>query len=190
MPARRLPAAQRSEKSRGYRREVERTRPEGWTAPEPSERWSATVRADWDVWWSSDPSYLTVPADLPMLRRRFDLLDIIETATERVQAGAEAELSAMIEAAALFTLAGDIETASTLAAAAAEWSAGQSTSSLAALSKMSAEVRQIEDRFAMSPRALDALKVTFVDPVEEASETEGTVLSIVDPLADDPRFGT
>jgi len=190
MPARRLPAAQRSEKSRGYRREVERQRPEGWAAPEPSERWSATVRADWDVWWSSDPSYLAAPADLPMLRRRFDLLDIIETATERVRAGAEAELSAMIEAAALFTLAGDVETASTLAAAASEWSAGQSTSSLAALSKMAAEVRQIEDRFAMSPRSLDALKVTFVDPVEEASESEGTVLSIVDPLADDPRFGT
>lgn len=120
----------------------------------------APVRAAWDAFWGSEQSSLVMPADHPALLRLFSLLD------ERERCSRAARKSPLVEG-----------------------SQGQPTLNplLKHVGSLDTEIRQLEDRFGLTPLARLRLGVTFGDAHRSLADLNRSLVDDLEEVADDPR---
>jgi P27 family predicted phage terminase small subunit len=120
----------------------------------------APVRAACAAFWASEQASLVMPADHPALARLFALLD------ERERSARAARRQRLVEG-----------------------SQGQVVLNplLKYVSSLDAEIRQLEDRFGLTPLARLRLGVTFGEAHRSLADLNRALLEEVDDDDDDPR---
>ncbi len=120
----------------------------------------APVRASWVAFWASEQASLVMPADHPALVRLFALLD------ERERSAKAARRQRLVEG-----------------------SQGQLVLNplLKYVASLDAEIRQLEDRFGLTPLARLRLGVTFGEAHRSLADLNRAVLEESEVDDDDPR---
>ncbi len=121
----------------------------------------ASTRAAWDAFWTSEQAGLVMPADHPALLRLFDLLD------ERERCARAARKQRLIEG-----------------------SQGQPVLNplLKQVAALDTEIRQLEDRFGLTPLSRLRLGVTFGEAHRSLADLNRAFIEeVTDVDEDDPR---